>query len=345
MAKNDSAADARRIINDIRKGMFNPVYILMGEEAYFIDLIVDNLEKYAIPEEDKDFNYNVFYGNDADIDYVVGVAQQFPVMADKKLVILKEAQSMVQAKTQLEKFAPYVSRPGEQTIFVLAFKGDTLNATSKLLKAAKESGAVVFKSTVPRDYELPDLIRDYCRDRKISIEDKAVTLLADYIGAPLSKLFGEINKLISIVSMTDTRITSKVIEDNIGISKEYNNFELVNAIRKKDYPKAIRIVRHFKSSPKNNPTPVTTGTLLTFFSNLVIAHYLPDKSDMALCETFGLKKGFILDEFKTGLANYNPRQAVNAVQHLREFDTKSKGVGSLADEYDLLAELIFKLFT
>lgn len=345
MAKQDITGEVRAIISDIKKKQCKPVYILMGEEAYFIDLIIENMEKYIIPEDDKDFNLNIFYGNDADIDYVVGVAQQFPVMADKKLVILKEAQSMYQAKNQLERFASYIAHPSPNTIFVIAFKGDNLNATSKLLKAAKESGSVVFKSPVPRDYELSRHIRDYCQDRRVSIEDRAIELLAQYIGPPLSKLFGELNKLIDIKGDSDRRINCEDIERNIGISKEYNNFELVSAIGKKDYSKAITIIKHFKESPKNNPTVMTTSALFNFFSNLVIAHYLEDKSDKSLYENLGLKNSFQLTDIKIGMRNYPAMQAVNAIHHIREFDAKSKGVYSLLNEYDLLAELIFKIFT
>lgn len=345
MAKFDSKIVARQIISEIKKGDYKPVYILMGEEAYYIDLLVDNFERRVIPDEDKDFNLNVFYGNDADMDYVVGVAKQFPVMADRKLVILKEAQTMVQAKNQLEKLAPYASRPSQNTILVIVFKGDTLNATSKLLKSVKESGGVIFKSEKPWENELPSLIRDYCRDRKFTIEDKAVDLLAQYIGLPLSKLFGEINKLIEIKDAGDNLITCADIEKNIGISKEYNNLELRKALEIKDYNKAITIVKYFQSNPKSNPTPVITATLLNYFSNLVAAHYLADKSDSSLMKTFGLKSRYQLHDFKTALRNYNARQAVNAIHHLREFDTKSKGVGSMLNEYDLLAELIFKIFT
>lgn len=344
MAKKDSL-NFREIIQSIKKRECAPVYILMGEEAYYIDRIVDAFERFLIDEDDKDFNYNMFYGNDADIDYVIAAAQQFPVMADRKLVILKEAQSMNQAKSQLERFAPYVSRPNLSTIFVLAFKGDNLNATSKLLKAAKESNAIVFRSPVPRDYQISPLIKDYLQQHKMGIDEKGVAMLAQYIGPPLSKLFGEIDKLISIVGREAGRITCEDIERNIGISKEFNNFELVNALSTKDYPKAIRIVKHFSESPKANPTPVTTGTLFSFFSNLVIAHYMQDKSDSALREQFGFKSPDQIHNMRSALKSYSPAQAVNAIHYLREFDTKSKGIGSYFNEYDLLSETIFKLFT
>lgn len=344
MAKKESVT-YREIIQSVSARDCAPVYILMGEESYFIDLIVDNFEKQLIPEEDRDFNYDMFYGNDADIDYVVGVAQQFPVMAERKLVMLKEAQSMHQAKNQLEKFAAYCSRPNPSTVLVIAFKGDNLNANSKLLKAVKEGGGVIFRSPVPREYQLPAYIKDYCLQRKIGIDEKAVSMLAEYIGPPLSKLFGEINKLIGIKGPGAERITSEDIEKNIGISKDFNNFELVNALGEKNYPKAVQIVRHFASTPKNNPTVLTTGILFNFFSNLVIAHYMPDKSDAALRDQFGFKAPAQFAGMRNALRNYSAAQAVNAVHYLREFDIKSKGIGSYVNEYDLLAELIFKLFT
>ena len=344
MAKKANDIGIREIISSIRKGNCAPVYILMGEEAYYIDLIVENLERYVINESDKDFNYNVFFGNDADIDYVVATAQQFPVMAPRKLVILKEGQSMIQAKNQLERFAPYVSRPNQNTVFAIVYKGEPLGASSKLIKAAKEGGAVIFRSDVPRDYELESHVRDYRADRRITIDEKAMKMLCEYIGAPLSKLFGEINKLITIKGGTG-RITCDDIEKNIGISKDFNNFELINALSVKDYPKAIRIVNYFESNPKLNPTVVTTAVIFNYFSNVVIAHYLPDKSDDSLKSELGLKSKPQLWTLKDGMRNYSPAKAVNAIHHIREFDSKSKGIGSYLNEFDLMRELVFKLFT
>lgn len=334
----------REIITAIRKKEFEPVYLLMGEESYYIDLIVSNLEKHVVAEDDRDFNVNIFFGNDADIDYVIGAAQQFPVMADRKLVILKEGQSMSQAKNQLERLAPYVSRPNQNTVFVIVYKGEPFGASSKLVKAAKEGGAVIFSSNVPRDYELKGHVRDFCTDRRISIDDKAVDLMCEYIGAPLSKLFGELNKLITITG-GKTRITCDDVEKNIGISKDFNNFELINALSVRDYPKAIQIIKHFESNPKANPTVMTTAMIFNYFSNLVIAHYMPDKSDEALKQEFGYKAAIQLRGLRNGLSCYNPRQAVNAIHYIREFDTKSKGIESMGNEYDLLREMIFKIST
>lgn len=335
----------REILASVKKcSNLPPVIILMGQESYYIDALVEAFENYTIDEDDKDFNLHVFYGNDADIDNVVACAQQFPVMSDRKLVILKEAQSMYQSKSQLEKLAPYVLRPNSQTTFVLAFKGDNLNATSRLLKAAKESGAIIFKSEVVKDYQLPPNVRDYCSAHSFNIDDKALALICDYIGTPLSKIFGELDKLFMIKG-DDKKITCDDIERNIGISKEYNNLEFSNALIAKDYPRCIRMIKYFERNPKAAPTVMLTATIFNSFVRLVICHFVPDKSDSAMMQAAGLKSSYALKDIKSGMRKYNPAQAVRAIHYIREFDTKSKGVESYQNEYDLLTELVFKIIT
>lgn len=351
MAKKSdvSQAELRKIISDIKKGSPAPVYILHGEEAYYLDLIADNIEKYGLEsEEDREFNFNAFYGNDADIPYIVATAQQFPVMATRRVVMLKEAQGMSQAKSQLEKFAPYVSRPNPNTVFVIVYKGEPFKASSALIKAAKKSGAIVFESGVPQDYQLFGIVRDYANQHKINIGDKALNLMVESIGTPLSKFFGELNKLVSIVGH-GKEITVADVEKNIGVSKEFTNFELVDAISTRNYPKAMRIVKYFETNPrtsqKNDPVKMVAGTLFSYFSNLVIAHYLPDKSEQAMMAEFGFRHPIQLRSIKDGLRNYSALHAVNAVHYLREFDTRSKGIESLQSDIELLDELIFKIFT
>ncbi|MDE5790215.1 MAG: DNA polymerase III subunit delta [Muribaculaceae bacterium] len=335
----------REILASIKKGNdLSPVYILMGEETFYIDRIVEAFENHVIPESDKDFNQTIFYGNDSDIDFIVSTCQQFPVMADRKLVILKEAQTMHQAKSQLEKFAPYVSRPNPTTIFVIAYKGDNLNATSKLLKATNSSKAIIFKSEPVKEWQLAAHIKDYCNSLGFAIEEKATAMLCDYIGGPLSKVFGEVNKLVMIKG-GEKKITALDIENHIGISKDYNNFELIKAVSCKNYPQTMKILKYFEKNPKTNPTVVTNSMLFSFFQKLSIAHYLPDKSEKAMMEGVGARSSWQLKDVKEGLRYYNPRQSVNAIHYCREFDTKSKGVESYQNEYDLLRELIFKIFT
>lgn len=337
--------NVRDIISDIKHGKTANVYILMGEEAYYIDLIISALEQYVIREEDKDFNYSLFFGNDANLEDVVTSCQQYPFMSDKRLVILKEAQGMFNAKSQLENLAGYVGNPNNGTVFVISYKGDKLNATSKLLKAAKGSGAIIYTSDVPRDYELLNHVRSYCTQHKVSIEDKAAQMLCDYIGAPLSKLFGEMSKLIHIKGGQGARITAEDVEKNIGVSKDFNQFELSRAVARKDYPRAMRIVQYFEKNPKSTPSVMISAALFSLFSNIMIGHYTADKSEQSLMNAMGLKNKYGMNDIRDGMRNYNALQAFNGIRYIREFDAGSKGVGSYQNEFELLKELIFKLFT
>lgn len=337
----------RDILDGIKKKNFSSVYLLMGEEPYYIDLIVDALENSVVQEENRAFDQLVFYGADSDLEVVIASARQYPVMGDRQLVILKEAQTCPGSKTQLDKFASYVAQPNSKGVFVLAYKGDNLSATSALMKAAAKAGdtVTVFKSPKIRDYQLSGPIKDYCRQKKIAIEEGAVQILIEYIGNSLQKLFGEIDKLIVGAGPEANRISAEMVEENIGISKEFNNFELTKAVSMKDYPKTLRILDYFRKNPKNNPSVMTTAVLLKFFSQIVVAHFTSDKTDRGLMEALQLKTPYALKEIREGLRMYSPRQSLAAISALRDFDCKSKGIGSLQNEYDLQRELIFKVFT
>ena len=337
----------RDVLDRIKKKDFSSVYILMGEEAYYIDLIVEALERNVVKEENQAFDQLVFYGADSDLEVVVASARQYPVMGERQLVILKEAQTCQGSKTQLDKLAPYVAQPNSKGVFVVAYKGDNLSATSALIKAATKAGdkVTVFRSPKIRDYQLSGPIKEYCRQKKIAIEEEAVQILIEYIGNSLQKLFGEIDKLIVGAGQGAKRITAAMVEENIGISKEFNNFELTKAVSVKDYPKTLRILDYFRKNPKNNPSVMTTAVLQKFFSQIVVAHFTQDKTDRGLMEALQLKTPYALKEIREGLGMYTPRQSLAAISALRDFDCKSKGIGSLQNEYDLQRELIFKIFT
>ncbi|MDE6342279.1 MAG: DNA polymerase III subunit delta [Muribaculaceae bacterium] len=344
--KTNTSSEYREILDNIRKGLFAPIYILMGEEPYYIDLIVDAIEKYAVKEENRDFDQLIFYGAEADLDVVMASARQFPVMGERQLVILKEAQSIQGQKSQLDVLAPYISHPNRKGVFVLTFKGDNLSATSAIMKAASKSDdVVVFKSPKVKEYQLAGPIKDYCRMKKVQIEEQAVQLLIEYVGNSLRKLFGEIDKLIVAAGSASNTITAELVADNIGISKEYNNFELTKALSLKDYPKTLRILEYFRKNPKNNPTVMTTSAMFKFFSQIVITHFLQDRSDASLMQNLQLKSPYAIREIRDGVAMYSPRQALAAISALRDFDCKSKGINSFQNEYDLQKELIFKIFT
>ena len=345
MAKKSTGPSFREVMTSIKKGQFAPVYLLMGEEAYYIDELTRALENNVVDEENRDFNSIVYYGADADIGSIIASAQQYPVMSERQLVLLKEAQTMDKAKSQLDKLASYVVRPNATTVLGVVYKGDSLSATSQLMKSLKDSSAVVFRSEKLKDYQLPGPITDYCASKGFGIDDKAVSLLCDYIGDPLSKLFGEIDKLILACGKDVKRITPDLIERNIGISKDFNTFELINALSRKDYHKSIRIVDYFSKNPKQNPGVMIVATLFGFFSKLFIATVTKDKSDASLQAALDLKSSYGLKEYRTALQYYNARMALAAIHSLREYDAQSKGIGSMQNEYELLKELIFKIFT
>ncbi|MDE5887722.1 MAG: DNA polymerase III subunit delta [Muribaculaceae bacterium] len=345
MAKKQTGVQFREIMTSVKHGDFAKVYLLMGDESYYLDRIVKALENNVVKEEDRDFNSIVFYGAEADMASVIGSAQQYPVMSERQLVILKEAQAMTNAKAQLDKLSSYLAHPNDTTVLVIVYKGGSLNATSSLLKSAKTPSTVVFKSEKLRDYELKGPIKDYCNEKGIGIDEKAIGLLCDYIGNPLSKLFGEIDKLIVAGGRENKRISPELIERNIGISKDYNTFELVKALAKKDYLKSMKIVDYFSRNPKQNPGIMIAATIFNYFAKLFVASVARDKSDASLMQLLEVKSVYALPDYREGLSKYNARMVLGAVHAVREYDAKIKGIGSTQNEYELLKELIFKIFT
>lgn len=336
----------RQILGEIKKGEFSPVYILMGEEPYFLDRLTDALEENVVAPEDRDFDQAILFGADIEAGNVIEIANRFPFMSSRQLVVLKESQSMQQAKNQLDKLSAYIENPVNSTILAIVYKGEKLASSSQLIKAANKNKAVtVFDSPKIRDYQLAPYIKDYCTEVGATIEDKALNLLIDHVGTSLTKLFSEIDKLIVADKKGEKRITSALIEENIGISKDFNNFELTAALARRDYFSAMRIIKYFADNPKTNPTVVTTGVLFTFFQKLLLAHFNGDKSDGALMTLFQMKSAYALKDIKAGISSYSPAQTIEAIHLIREFDTFSKGIDSFQPEFGLLRDLMFKLLT
>ena len=344
MAKKSATSAYREIIEDISKGRYSPVYLLMGDEDYYIDKIVEALEAKVVPEEEKDFNAAIYYGADVDVKQVISRAQQFPLMNEVQLVMLKEAQAMEKAKSRLELLVPYVKHSNKSTVLVITFKGDSLASTSQLVKAIQGEGGVVFKSERLKDYQLTVPLKEYCRDNRVRIDERSVALLCEYIGSPLSKLFGEVDKLI-VASGKERTITPELIESIIGISKEYNSFELIKTLSVRDYPGSMRIIDHFARNPKQNPGVVITATLFNYFSKLFIASITKDKSDSSLMQELDVKSSYALTDYKNGIRNYKAGAIDGIIHAIRNHDVMSKGVGSTQNEYDLMKELIYKIFT
>jgi DNA polymerase-3 subunit delta len=265
------------------------------------------------------------------------------MMAQKTLVMLREAQGMRDAKSEVAKLEAYFAHPTDTTVFVLTWKGDPFKSTNALVKAALKNGGVIFESQKPKDWQLDTLISDYCSSKQISIDHKSVELLKDSIGNDLKRLYSEIDKLL--IATSGAPITPEVIERNIGISRDFNNFELTRALSVRDYNKAMQIVNYFERNPKQNPAIVTAALLFTFFSNLMLAHYAPDKSDKGLMTQLKFHTSYQLTDVKPALKRYSALSCMRIIHAIRDYDRKSKGVGSLQKEFPLLKELIYKIFT
>lgn len=346
MAKSSSgrALSYLDVVADIRAGRIAPIYILQGEEPYYIDKLVELLTAKVVPDIDaRDFDMYNFFGADDNVRTVIDTARQFPVMGDRQLVVLREAQAMQNARNELEKIAPYAKSPVPNTVLVIAFKAEPLKASSSLVKNTLQSGGIVFESSRVKEWQLGALIEGYCKENRIKIERKAVEMLKEFIGSDLARLFGEIDKLM--VATGHGAITPEAIERNIGISKDFNNFELISAVAERDYGKCMRIVDYFERNPKQNPVVMTTSLLFRFFSNIMLAHYAPDKTERGLMAQLGFHSPYQLKEVNLGVKNFSARSCLSIIHALRLLDCRSKGIGSMQKDYRLLKEFIYQAFT
>lgn len=316
-----------------------PVYLLHGEEGYYIDELVKLFEE-VLPEEDRDFNLYTIYGPETSMDSVMDACRRLPMMAERQMVILKEAQAV--RADQLNKLHFYAEHPNDTTVLVIACRGDKAKG-KELLAAVKKSG-VIFESVKVSDRNLPAVISDIIQEKKMSVEPKALAMLRDYLGNDVARVYNEIDKL-SFILGPGAMITPEAIERNIGISKDYNNFELIDAINSRNAAKALTIVEYFRSNPKNNPSVMTVSTLFNHFSNLLIYHYTRDKSPSGYMDALGLKSQWALRNYEVASRAYNVRQTIEIISALREFDCRSKGISSRQNEYDLLKDLIFRILT
>ena len=342
-AKSNSQTAFAGVCADIRARRFAPVYILMGEEPYYLDRIAALLEQTVVAEADRDFNSYTYYGADTVPELVVGTAQQLPMMTDRQLVVLKEAQAMVNAKRQLDKLAPYVERPNPKTVLAIVFKGDVLSATSKLMKAVGKSGGVVFVGERMRDYQMAGAVKGYAKEVGLTIDDKAASMLASYVGEDLSRMAGEIDKLAVALPPGTRAIDAATIEANIGISKEFNVYELTGAVAARDFAKAMNIADYFGRNTKTYPMPPTISTLFNLFSKAAVALWSTDRSEGAMMKALQARSAYALRDVKAAIEAYTPAQIVRAIHTLRDADCRSKGIGSNQPDSELLRELIFNL--
>lgn len=327
--------------NDIRQqlraGTPAPVYVIHGDEAYYVDELVKDFEA-LVPDEEKDFNLYVFYAPQVGPDVVVDACLRYPMMAERQVVILKEAQAV--KADFLNAMAEYAARPNPQTVLVVAGRGAALTG-AKFLKAVSAGKGVVFESRKLWESQIGAKIEELAREAGLGIDAKSKAMLVDHVGANLANIMNEVRKL-TLVLPKGAFITPQVVEKLIGVSKDFNNFELVDAVASRDVAKAYRIVEHFRRNPKANPAIVTGATLFNFFSKLLLAQYAPERTETGIAGAIGARPGSAEVRRITGaMRMFNARQSVNAISACRRFDVRAKGVGSRLGEYDLLRELIF----
>jgi DNA polymerase-3 subunit delta len=326
------------ILQNLKKKIYHPIYVLMGEEAYFIDLIADYIAENVLPEAERSFNQTILYGKDTTTDMLMTIARRFPMMSANQVVILKEAQYF---KDIEEELLPYIENPLGSTILVICYKYKSIDKRKKFLKMAGEKG-IVFESPKIYENQLITWINSYVADNGYKINPQATAMLAEYLGTEISKVANELDKLM-ILLPAGSLITPANIEQNIGISKDYNVFELQNALGEKDVLKANRIVNYFAANTKQNPMVKNISALSSYFTKLLKYHFLTDKSKPNVAKALGVSPYFV-DSYLKAAKNYPPKKLVEIVSLLRETDMKSKGIGNVSTpEYDLQRELIYKI--
>ncbi|HDR50913.1 MAG TPA: DNA polymerase III subunit delta [Mariniphaga anaerophila] len=326
------------IMQNLKKKVYHPIYLLQGEEPYFIDQVSNYIEKNVLPEAEKGFNQTIFYGKDTEEQTIADTSWRYPMMAEKQVIIVKEAQSL----KKIENLAPYAEKPSPSTILVLNFKYKNLDARTKLYKAIKSKGVIL---TTKRLYEnqVPAWIDKYLKQHNYTITPQACQILTDSLGTGLSKIANELNKLVIAVKDTN-RITPDHIEKNIGLSKDFNVLELQDALATRNVLKANKIINYFGANPQQNPIQMTIATLFGYFSKIFAYHFLADKSEQGAIKTMG-GHPFYIKKIIAASKKYTPTKLYEIMGILREYDLKSKGLGvsTLTDQAELQKEMIYKI--
>ena len=336
---------ANDILKDISNKKYKPLYLLHGEEPYYIDLVGNFVEHKLLSESERGFNQTVFYGKDTDVMTVLNASKRYPMMADHQVVLVKEAQEMKWGNDDADKksinpLLNYLENPLTSTILVFCYKYGKFDKRKKTYKAIEKNG-IIFESSPLFDSKVAAWIDVYIAEKGYKINQQASSMLAEYLGNDLSKIVNELEKLMLNVT-AGQEITLKNIQDNIGISKEYNVFELQAALGKKDAFKANQIINYFEANPRANPIVLVLGNLNNFFSKVLLYHYSKDKSPKNLAGELGVNPYFVKD-YEQAARSYNYGKTMQIISYLREYDLKCKGVESNTDYGGLMKELIFKI--
>ena len=325
------------ILRDLNNKVYRPLYLLMGEEPFFIDKITDQITHKVLDENEREFNQTILYGRDTNVQTIIECAKRFPMMANHQVVVIKEAQHL----KKIDDLLSYVENPLTSTILVINYKFKKLDKRKPLAKAFAKNG-VVFTADKVRDYQISDWIANYVSQIGFTINPRSSQMLGDFLGTDLSRIANEMEKLKLIIP-EGSEITDKVIQDNIGISKEYNIFELQNAIGNKDVLKSNKIIKYFAQNPKNTPMVVLVSSLYSYFSKVMKYHFIQDKSKNNVAAQLRINPFFVKDYSATA-QKYPPKKVASVISLLREYDLKSKGVENVSiEDSQLMKEMIYKI--
>ena len=328
----------REIVEQIRRQEYKPIYLLMGEEAYYIDRISEYIADNVLTKDEQDFNQTIIYcTRETAVADVINCARRYPMMAKHQVVIVKEAQNLL----KIDELAVYAQNPMETTILVICYKNGKVDGRKKLIPAVEKVG-VVFESPKLKDGMLPQFIADYLRRKQVSIEERACLMMAESVGADLNRMAGELDKLVLALPTGQMRITPYLVEQHVGISKEFNLWELRTAVSNKDVAKVNKIIFYFDQNPKANSPVATVAMLFNFFAQLMLAYYSPDRTDRGMMVQLDLRQNWQLREYTTAMRNYTALKTMRIIGKLREADARLKGInrGNLTDA-DIMHELFF----
>jgi len=338
MPQKKAVATFDAIMRDLKSGAFSPLYLLMGEESYYIDQISDYIQAHALTPEQQAFDQTVVFGADVNAAQIADLAMQYPMMSPRKVIIVKEAQDL----HSFERLERYAEKPQEKTILVICYKNGVLKGKSKLLSAVERNG-ILFESKKLRDWQLAGYVRAYLAKQKIDIDDKSASMIADHIGADLNRLTSELDKLGIALPEDDRRVTPEVVERNIGVSKDFNAFELRSAIVNRDIFKANQIIKYFDNNPKAGTLYALLPLLFNYFQNLMLTYYAPDRNNQqALADFLELRNVWGVKDYMAGARNYSGKKVLQVLEKIRETDAKSKGLDNPnTSPGDLMKELVF----
>ena len=337
--KKNTGTSYETIMRDLKARHFSPIYILMGDESYYIDKISDYIAEHVLRPEERDFNQTVVFGSDISASQIVDSAKAFPMMAEKRVVIVKEAQNL----KGTEPLVKYFKQPVVSTVLVLCHKNGSIDKRKRIIPAAQVGGAVIFESKKLYERELPGFITSYFMQHEITVEQKAAQMIADHVGADLHRLTSELDKILISFSEADRMVTPEIVEKEIGVSKDFNAFELRSAIIQRDVYKANLITKYFDNNPKAGSLFSFLPMLFSYFENLMIAFYSPNRSnENAIAQFLELRNGWAARDYLTGMRNYSGMKTMQIISKIREIDAKSKGLDNPnTPPGELMKELIF----